>query len=373
MLKMVDFCDVRGFVYGVVPDNGKPMIGSSENLRGWWKDNVNFEKNGPAAIAKYEEECGVSTMNGMLNDEQVAPYSLYDLPDTILSSIVSSLMQHCDPPQRKYPLERGIPPPWWPTGKESWWNEMGFREDLGPPPYKKPHDLKKVWKICVLTAIIKHMSPKFQKIKSIVRQSRTLQSKFTAKDTSIWFAVIDYEERLAKKMYPELFLNLSCVGESSYAFLETNDYDVECDEHNVANSLSSCEGSDTNMDDQLEETSPHHETSNRCNHGSAFVGSGREQNQVQPYFISANVSPINNLVIESRGANKRKADERGGSSNNKNQFRMVGVGSSKNQQHGALLDQHEQAAIPAVANQTTIHAGNHDYQYLTIHANSILI
>ncbi|XP_003598364.3 uncharacterized protein [Medicago truncatula] len=330
----MEFCDVRGFVYGVVPDNGKPLIGCSENLRGWWKDQVNFEKNGLAAIAKYEEERGVSTMNGMLLDEQVKPYSLYDLPDTILGSIVSSLMQHCDPPQRKHPLESGIPPPWWPTGNESWWIEMGFSKDIGPPPYKKPHDLKKVWKVCVLTAIIKHMSPNIQKIKSIARRSRSLQNRFTAKDTAIWLAVIDYEERLAREMYPESFLKSSCVGESSYASVETDDYDVECDEHNLEKPLSSCEGSDTNMVHQLEETnSSHHETS-IC---------------IDPHYQDHDHggSSMNNLVIESRGANKRKADQIGGSSNYSNQF-----------QHGAPLDQHEQAAVPAVANQITIHAGN---------------
>jgi len=364
MLKMVEFCDVRGFVYGVVPDNGKPMIGCSENLRGWWKDQVNFEKNGPAAIAKYEEECGVSTMNnGMLEDKQVRPYSLYDLPDTILGSIVSSLMQHCDPPQRKYRLERGIPPPWWPTGKESWWIEMGFSKDIGPPPYRKPHDLKKVWKVYVLMAIIKHMSPNIQKIKSIVRHCRSLQNRFTAKDTTIWLAVISYEERLARKMYPDSFLNLSCVGESSYASVETNDYDVECDE-----------GSDTNMVDQLEESSSYLETSScfdqksQClDHGGAnrkrvdqLVEKTGPQHEVfkdlDPHYQDHDHggSSMNNLVIENRGANKRKADQIGGRSNNNKQFKMVGVGSSKNQQH-------EQAAVPAVANQVTIHAGNHGY------------
>ncbi|KAI5411094.1 Protein ETHYLENE-INSENSITIVE 3-like 1a, variant 2, partial [Lathyrus oleraceus] len=137
MLKMMEACDVRGFIYGIVPENGKPMSGSSDNLRGWWKERVKFDRNGPAAIAKYEEEIGISRMKEVLNGDSAIPYSLQELPDTTLGSLLSSLMQHCEPPQRRFPLDRGIYPPWWPTGKESWWNEMGFSEDPGPPPYRK--------------------------------------------------------------------------------------------------------------------------------------------------------------------------------------------------------------------------------------------
>ena len=68
----------------------------------------------------------------------------------------TSYSQHCDHPQRRFPLEKGVPPPWWPTGNEEWWPQIGLPKDQGPPPYKKPHDLKKAWKVGVLTAVIKH-------------------------------------------------------------------------------------------------------------------------------------------------------------------------------------------------------------------------
>ena len=42
-------------------------------------------------------------MNDMLNGELVTPYWLNELPDSTLGSILSSWMQHCDPPQRRYP------------------------------------------------------------------------------------------------------------------------------------------------------------------------------------------------------------------------------------------------------------------------------
>ncbi|KAL0389246.1 UNVERIFIED_CONTAM: protein ETHYLENE INSENSITIVE 3 [Sesamum calycinum] len=95
--------------------------------------------------------------------------------------LLSALMQHCDPPQRRFPLEK-VSPPWWAEWKEEWWHQLGLQKDQGPPPYKKPHDLKKAWKVGVLTAVIKHMSPDIAKIRKLVRQSKCLQDKMTAKE-----------------------------------------------------------------------------------------------------------------------------------------------------------------------------------------------
>ncbi|XP_027343106.1 protein ETHYLENE-INSENSITIVE 3-like 1a [Abrus precatorius] len=201
MLKMMEVCDVRGFVYGIIPDKGKPLSGASDNLRGWWKERVKFDRNGPIAINRYDEEIGLQEMNETMSGDSSCAYSLHDLPDTTLGSLLSCLMQHCDPPQRRFPLDRGVIPPWWPTGNEEWWPDLGFSMAPGPPPYKKPHDLKKVWKLCVLTAVIKHLSPDIAKIQNIVRHSRTLQDKLTAKETAIWMAVIKHEELLAKNMF----------------------------------------------------------------------------------------------------------------------------------------------------------------------------
>ncbi|OVA01467.1 hypothetical protein BVC80_8615g5 [Macleaya cordata] len=197
MLKLMEVCKARGFVYGIIPEKGKPVSGSSDNIRAWWKEKVKFDKNGPAAIAKYDEECfakgeAENKRNG--NSQS----SLQDLQDATLGSLLSSLMQHCDPPQRKYPLEKGIPPPWWPSGTEDWWIKLGLPEGQ-VPPYKKPHDLKKVWKVGVLTAVIKHMSPDISKIKRHVRQSKCLQDKMTAKESFIWLGVLGREEALIEQ------------------------------------------------------------------------------------------------------------------------------------------------------------------------------
>ncbi|XP_050221918.1 ETHYLENE INSENSITIVE 3-like 3 protein [Mercurialis annua] len=197
MLKLMEVCKARGFVYGIIPEKGKPVSGSSDNIRAWWKEKVKFDKNGPAAIAKYEAEClamGESDKNRNGNSQSV----LQDLQDATLGSLLSSLMQHCDPPQRKYPLEKGVSPPWWPTGNEEWWVKLGLPQGQSPP-YKKPHDLKKMWKVGVLTAVIKHMSPNIGKIRRHVRQSKCLQDKMTAKESAIWLSVLSREESLIQQ------------------------------------------------------------------------------------------------------------------------------------------------------------------------------
>ncbi|XP_008790465.1 protein ETHYLENE-INSENSITIVE 3-like 1a [Phoenix dactylifera] len=203
MLKMMEVCKAQGFVYGIIPEKGKPVSGASDNLRGWWKEKVRFDRNGPAAIAKYQAENSIPGANNESNPGTASPHSLQELQDTTLGSLLSALMQHCDPPQRRFPLEKGVAPPWWPSGKEEWWPELGIPKDQGPPPYKKPHDLKKAWKVSVLTAVIKHMSPDIEKIRRLVRQSKCLQDKMTAKESATWLAVVKQEEEFYMKLHPD--------------------------------------------------------------------------------------------------------------------------------------------------------------------------
>ncbi|KAJ4744456.1 ETHYLENE INSENSITIVE 3-like 3 protein [Rhynchospora pubera] len=200
MLKLMEVCNVRGFVYGIIPEKGKPVSGASDNIRAWWKEKVKFDKNGPAAIAKYEAENFALEDGLVVSSGGKGHQSLMDLQDATLGSLLSSLMQHCNPPQRKFPLEKGIPPPWWPSGTEDWWVGMGLPKGQ-VPPYKKPHDLKKVWKVGVLTGVIKHMSPNFEKIRTRVRKSKCLQDKMTAKESLIWLKVLSREENLVSQKF----------------------------------------------------------------------------------------------------------------------------------------------------------------------------
>ncbi|XP_010521598.1 PREDICTED: protein ETHYLENE INSENSITIVE 3-like [Tarenaya hassleriana] len=228
MLKMMEVCKAQGFVYGIIPENGKPVTGASDNLREWWKDKVRFDRNGPAAIAKYQAENNIPGSNEGNSPIGPTPHTLQELQDTTLGSLLSSLMQHCDPPQRRFPLEKGVPPPWWPSGKEEWWPQLGLPKDQGPPPYKKPHDLKKAWKVGVLTAVIKHMSPNIAKICKLVRQSKCLQDKMTAKESATWLAIINREEALARELYPGSCPPLSSSGGSGPLFTnDCSEYDVE--------------------------------------------------------------------------------------------------------------------------------------------------
>ncbi|PRQ32759.1 putative transcription factor EIL family [Rosa chinensis] len=228
MLKMMEVCKAQGFVYGIIPEKGKPVTGASDNLREWWKDKVRFDRNGPAAISKYQADNAVPGRNDGCNPIGPTPHTLQELQDTTLGSLLSALMQHCDPPQRRFPLEKGVPPPWWPTANEEWWPELGLPKDQGPPPYKKPHDLKKAWKVGVLTAVIKHMSPDIAKIRKLVRQSKCLQDKMTAKESSTWLAIINQEESLARELYPNSCPPLSTAGASgSLVINDCSEYDVE--------------------------------------------------------------------------------------------------------------------------------------------------
>eukprot|EP00249_Psilotum_nudum_P020803 c27854_g1_i2 orf=214-2097(-) len=232
MLKMMECCKAQAFVYGIIPEKGKPVSGASDNIRAWWKEKVRFEKNGPAAISKYPDKHGATVeIDGSVAAASTL-HSLQELQDTTLGSLLSALMQHCDPPQRRYPLEKGVPPSWWPTGDEEWWLQMGLPKGQGPPPYRKPHDLKKAWKVGVLTGVIRHMFPDVLKIRKLVRQSKCLQDKMTAKESATWLAVLHQEEELARQQSNRAGLvsrdnTPGGVNSGSFAQSSVSEYDVE--------------------------------------------------------------------------------------------------------------------------------------------------
>ncbi|CAN8251565.1 unnamed protein product [Cochlearia groenlandica] len=202
MMKIMEVCKARGFVYGIVPEKGKPVTGSSDSLRRWWKENVQFDQTATNAVSDY---ITLAAAQLITSSESLDPNSyihmLHELQDTTLGSLLSALMQHCVPPQRRFPLEKGLAPPWWPSGKELWWGEQGADSfEDGPPPYRKPHDLRKAWKVSVLAAVIKHMSPNLERVRRLARQSKCLQDKMMAKETDTWSRVLNQEEALLKRL-----------------------------------------------------------------------------------------------------------------------------------------------------------------------------
>lgn len=245
MLKMMEVCKAQGFVYGIIPEKGKPVSGASDNLRAWWKEKVKFDRNGPAAIAKYQADNSIPGMNDISNSVAANSHSLHELQDTTLGSLLSALMQHCDPPQRRFPLEKGVSPPWWPTGNEEWWPQLGIPKEQGPPPYKKPHDLKKAWKVSVLTAVIKHMSPDIAKIRKLVRQSKCLQDKMTAKESATWLAVINQEESLYCQLHPDS--RPPPCGNVTFSFSDSSEYDVEGVDDDATFEVQECKPCDVNL------------------------------------------------------------------------------------------------------------------------------
>lgn len=240
MSRAMERCKAQGFVYGIVFENGKTVAGSSDNLREWWKDKVRFDRNGPAAIAKHKRELN-SSDGGDLGQESgdSTAQKLLELQDTTLGALLSALMPHCKPPQRRYPLEKGVTPPWWPTGEEEWWEDLALPEDFRgvPPPYKKPHDLKKVWKVGVLIGVIRHMAKDINNIPNFVRRSKSLQERMTSREGSLWLAALNREKTIAGKAHRHHFSgeesNASNFpvpgtgGETNALFPESADYDVE--------------------------------------------------------------------------------------------------------------------------------------------------
>lgn len=296
MLKLMEVCNAQGFVYGIIPEKGKPVSGASDNIRAWWKEKVKFDKNGPAAIAKYEAE-----NSALVNANSIGTmnqHSLMDLQDSTLGSLLSALMQHCSPQQRKYPLDKGIPPPWWPSGNEDWWIDLGLPKGK-TPPYKKPHDLKKVWKVGVLTGVIKHMAPNFDKIRNHVRKSKCLQDKMTAKETLIWLGVLQREENYVHSIdsgVSEITHRSGLGDKDENPYGSCDEYDVDCIEEPPRSTASK----DVVVAHPLAVMAPHPLAVQIREENASSIGNGRRHDK-----HSTQTPPSNKETKESRKRKRR--------------------------------------------------------------------
>ncbi|XP_009364731.2 LOW QUALITY PROTEIN: ETHYLENE INSENSITIVE 3-like 3 protein [Pyrus x bretschneideri] len=353
MLKLMEVCKARGFVYGIIPEKGKPVSGASDNIRAWWKEKVKFDKNGPAAIAKHEAEC-LAMSDADNNRNGNSQSILQDLQDATLGSLLSSLMQHCDPPQRKYPLEKGAPPPWWPTGNEDWWVKLGLVHGQ-IPPYKKPHDLKKMWKVGVLTAVIKHMSPDIAKIRRHVRQSKCLQDKMTAKESAIWLGVLSREESLIRQPSSDngtsgiTEMPQSGHGEKQGAASSNSDYDVDGTDDGVGSVSSS-------KDDRRNQVMDVDPSSNLHNNARNNV-QDKEQGEKKPRRKRARVraSPVEQRPAPSHNEHLHVPPRGALPDINHTDVQMIGLQVHENQQENGTIttlrplenDLDVQAQLPA--------------------------
>ncbi|XP_026439712.1 protein ETHYLENE INSENSITIVE 3-like [Papaver somniferum] len=248
MLQMMEGCKAQGFVYGIILENGKSATGTSDNLCEWWNGKVRFSRNAPVVIENYKLDHAIPDPKRGLG--AFPPRSLHELPDITLGCILSTLTRLCNPSQRKFPIEKGVAPPWWPSGNEEWWSELGLPRDQGPPPYKKPHDLIKKWKVIVLTAVIKHMSPNFARIRRLAKQSRFFHEKMAAKDNLTWQAILDQEETLSMKLRYGNISSMSSSGRSTASFItisDNSDHDVQGVEVESNMEVQQSEPSDMNL------------------------------------------------------------------------------------------------------------------------------
>ncbi|ONK63583.1 uncharacterized protein A4U43_C07F16750 [Asparagus officinalis] len=73
------------------------------------------------------------------------------------------------------------------------------------------------------------MSPDIEKIRRLVRQSKCLQDKMTAKESATWLAVVKQEEDLYRELHPDACLppvNCPSIGTISFSS-SCSEYDVE--------------------------------------------------------------------------------------------------------------------------------------------------
>ncbi|GMP26158.1 hypothetical protein CsSME_00002727 [Camellia sinensis var. sinensis] len=197
MEDIMEDCKAKGFAYGIVPEHGKPITGSSDSLRSWWKEKVRFNQLAPAAIAKFVSPLLPLEQADQLDDPTSHMHLLLLARHNFgLNSLCPTATQ-CTSTEVVFPLEKGLAPPRWPTEKELW-GDQGMQQEQGLPPYKKPHDLKKTWKVGLLAAIIKHVRPNLDTVRRLVGQSKCLQDKMTAKETATWSKVVNQEEALLK-------------------------------------------------------------------------------------------------------------------------------------------------------------------------------
>jgi Ethylene insensitive 3 len=207
MSMITEQCNAKGYVIGMVTETSKPMIGASDSLRAWWKGQAMFDKTAPAETELYCPENFPFPNVAHDTDLKSTAKLLVEISDTTLGSMMSLLMQHCDPPQRMFPYEKGLPPPWWPTPQEGWWGQTGISENDGPPPFKKPHDLRKKWKVAVIVGIIKLMAPNYSKPYSLVEQSNYLMSRMNSKERKFWNLALIAEAKLYCREFPDMPLD----------------------------------------------------------------------------------------------------------------------------------------------------------------------
>uniref|UniRef100_K4A2T8 Ethylene insensitive 3-like DNA-binding domain-containing protein n=1 Tax=Setaria italica TaxID=4555 RepID=K4A2T8_SETIT len=120
------------------------------------------------------------------------------IKNNALGAMLSALMLSCDPPVGQRQGWTGAPPPWWPTAAEDWWvpevvAHLNTMPAHTPVPFAPAYKLKKVQKVGVLVAVVKHLSPDFDGISEKVEVSQNAKAKLTAEEKNLWKSALENE------------------------------------------------------------------------------------------------------------------------------------------------------------------------------------
>lgn len=120
------------------------------------------------------------------------------IKDNALRVMLSALMLSCNPPVGQRQGWTGAPPPWWPTAAEDWWApevvaHLNTMREHTPVPFAPAYKLKKVQKVAVLVAVVKHLSPDFDGIFKKVVVSLNGRAKLTDEEKDMWKSALENE------------------------------------------------------------------------------------------------------------------------------------------------------------------------------------
>ncbi|KAK8963253.1 ETHYLENE INSENSITIVE 3-like 2 protein [Platanthera guangdongensis] len=96
----------QGYVFGIITESGKSIAGSSDTLRRGGSTGP-VSHSAPAAIDEFiQQHC------------EESGGTLKELSDTMLGSLLSAMMPHCDPPRAGSRWREASHRPWWPQEKK---------------------------------------------------------------------------------------------------------------------------------------------------------------------------------------------------------------------------------------------------------------
>ncbi|KAK3124842.1 hypothetical protein QOZ80_7BG0594430 [Eleusine coracana subsp. coracana] len=141
-----------------------------------------------------------------------------------LQRMVSALMPRCHPPLWQHET-RGpglAPPPWWPTGSEPWWGpevaaHLPTMAAHLPVPFVKGKQLRKAHRVVLLVAIVKHLTPDFDRVTAAVGPCG-----LSASEAALWNNAIENERARCVRLRPVLVVPVPQQQHASHLLWRQN-------------------------------------------------------------------------------------------------------------------------------------------------------